>query len=218
MTSPNFFCAAYCAPSINRRMPQRCLRGLWLALWLTWLSGCALQPTNTPVATAPAVINTTPSASPTEVTIRELRRLQLMTPAQLAMARDAAREQFERDPAEFRRIQYALTVLASPISMADDERLAGLIEPLLMNAANDVNPTKANSAENVAALALAAVTLQNLQSRRKMREETNLRQRTQVAAKRDDREPEVRALKARVEELEKQLVALKSIERSVNRR
>ena len=55
--------------------------------------------------------------------------------------------------------------------------------------------------------------------RRKLREQLRESQVRLVAARRDEpREAETRALRAKVEDLEKKLNALKSIDRSVNRR
>jgi sirohydrochlorin ferrochelatase len=177
---------------------------LLLAVLLS--SGCALQPPAPVAVSIPAPIVREPSAA--ERLLTELARLQRLSPAALAETREAAREVFERDPAMFRRMQYAMTIFVAPTSPGDDDRLLGLVEPVL-------NTTQAvDEASRV--VALLAYT--SAASRKKIRDDATTVRRTNVTAKRDDREPEVRALKQRVDELEKQLLALKSIDRSVSHR
>jgi hypothetical protein len=192
-----------------QRLPQLPHAALLAALVLM-ISGCALQPPAPVQVSSPAAAPREPTAA--EHTLAELSRLQRLSPAELAQTRDAAREVFERDPAMFRRMQYAMTIFVAPMSPSDDDRLLTLLEPILNQATppDDTNRVLALLAQTSAA------------ARKKIRDDAVTARKTNVVAKRDDRrddrEPEVRALKQRVEELEKQLLALKSIDRSVTHR
>ena len=76
--------------------------------------------------------------------------------------------------------------------------------------------------QETATRVFAQMMLHTASSRKKLREEIAiLRSRSaSVAAayRRDEREPEMRTLRARIDDLEKQLAAMKSIDRSVTRR
>jgi hypothetical protein len=170
-------------------------------------AGCALQPP-VPPAPVPAPVAVKPRSAADDL-LAEISRLQKMSPSELAQTRESAREIFERDNATFRRMFYALTIFVAPMSSADDDRLLGLLEPVV----NRRVPTE-DADQTVAQLAYNATL-----ARKKARDDAAAsRPKTTVVGRRDDREPEVRALKSRVEELEKQLLALKSIDRSVSHR
>jgi hypothetical protein len=183
-------------------------------LTLLIISGCAVDGNRAPInreITPPAA----PQISAADELIAELMRLQAMPAAELISIRDAARDAFERDPAPFRRTRYMLALHASPASAADDERLLMLVEPIVAAAPTSTNGT------NAATTALAITIQQAALSRKRLREEiiaTRTRAANAANKPRDDREPEIRALKIKIEDLEKQLAALKSIERSVTRR
>jgi hypothetical protein len=140
-----------------------------------------------------------------------------MTPAALSAEKEAARDAFERDPVQFRRTRYLLALYASPASVADDEKLTALLDPVITATQDD---------NNLGLITMANLMQQALNTRKKLRDEINqVNKRLAVAtasannnAKRDDREPELRLLKLRVEELEKQIAAMKSIDKSVTRR
>jgi len=173
---------------------------------LLLVSGCALQPpAAVAIGTAAPVAR---EASPADLTFAELARLQRLSATELAQTRETAREVFERDPAMFRRLQYVMTIIVAPTSPSDDDRLLALVEPLV-----NANQAADEASRVVGLLAQAGAT-----ARKKIREEATPVRRTNVITKRDDREPEVRSLKQRVDELEKQLLALKSIDRSVSQR
>ena len=171
------------------------------------VAGCAtVAPPSIPATITQAPIKI---ASAADSLVAELARLQAMPPAALATVKESARDAFERDPADFRRVFYALTLFVAPSSPADDDRLLAIVEPLIISG----KPVE-EAARVVVALALA-----NAVARKKIRDEAILqRNRVAAAGKRDDREAENRVLKQRVDELEKQLVALKSINRSVTSR
>jgi hypothetical protein len=179
---------------------------------ITFINGCAIDNAaqrTAPVAPDPIVVK----ASAADALMQSLRELQNMPPAALVAEKDVAREVFERDPVQFRRLRYLLALHVAPASATDDAQLLSIVEPLL-NATTDDNDL------SIKTMALQMQLVAN--SRKKLREEiASIRSRTaNVAAnnKRDDREPEVRVLKQRIEELEKQIAAMKSIDRSVTRR
>lgn len=175
------------------------------------MSGCAID--HAAQRAVPVAASAVAKASAADALIQSLRELQNMPPAQLVAEKDVAREAFERDPVQFRRLRYLLALYAAPASATDDAQLLNIVEPLLIATADDSD------------LSIKTMVLQMQQvanSRKKLRDEiASIRSRTiNVAAnnKRDDREPEVRALKQRIDELEKQIAAIKSIDRSVTRR
>lgn len=180
-----------------------CVTVLFTGCALSRFSGQASQKAElSPVLPAPS---RQPSAADSLLT--DLARLQALPPAELARQREAARDTFERDPALFRRSHYLMTIFVGASSPADDERLLALVEPLLQST-DDATRVFGNIVQNAAA------------TRKRIRDEATQVQRNRIHAanRRDDREPEVRLLKQRVEDLEKQLVAIKSIDRSLTRR
>ncbi len=186
---------------------RRVLRMLLTGAGLVFFAGCALTtpPVTTP-APAPVVVK---SRSAADDLLTEIARLQKLSPGELAQTRDAAREVFDRDNATFRRMFYALTIFVAPVSPSDDERLLVLLEPIVSR----------RVATEDADLIVAQLAYNTTLARKKLRDDAAAsRPKTTVVGRRDDREPEVRALKSRVEELEKQLLALKSIDRSVSHR
>ncbi len=175
------------------------------------MSGCAVDHVAPHTAPVAPIVVAKPSSA--DALIQSLRELQNMSPAALLAEKDVAREAFERDPVQFRRLRYLLALYASPVVATDDTQLLSIVEPLLNATADDNDlsiKTMAHQMQQVA------------NSRKKLREDiATIRSRNiNIAAnnKRDDREPEVRALKQRIDELEKQIAALKSIDRSVARR
>jgi hypothetical protein len=177
-------------------------KALLFALVLLSLVGCAVQ-TAPPVAGVASPVVRVPSTA--DELILELGRLQALPPAQLLVERERAREHLERDGSASAQRHYVLTHLVAPVSPQDDERLLSMAE-------------RPDLVTDVSLRVLLAVARESAQARRKLREEIAAPKPRVAVARRDDREPEVRALKQRVEELEKQLAAIKSIEKSVARR
>lgn len=174
------------------------------------LAACAIQQ---PTPVAPTIVSApAPRPSVADDLLTTLRALQSLSASELASTRDIAREAFERDPAPHRRSRYLLTLAATAPSVTDDERLLTLIEPLLAMP----------SSHDAATVAISFIVQQAALSRKRLREEIALlRTRATSGAagvRRDERDTEVRTLKARIDDLEKQLAALKSIDRSVTRR
>lgn len=176
---------------------------------LLLLAGCAT--TQAPVVVQEALAPLARPASASELALAELARLQTLPPQEAALAREVAREALEREPSPARRGQYLMTLLVAPASPADDDRATALADATLNSATTD------NDVQRTLTV-LATMARENAATRKKLRDELAQQRGRVVNPKRDDREPEVRALKQRVDELEKQLVAIKSIERSVSRR
>ena len=136
---------------------------------------------------------------------------------ELAVERENARNQFQRNKSEYNRVKYALMMALAPVASAsaaqDDIELIGVIEPLIAGA-GAVSATPDSEVRALATLLYGVVN-----DRRKVRDQLRDTQSRLALAKKDDtRDAETRALRARVEELEGKLNALKSIDRSVNRR
>ena len=188
------------------------LPSIFLVGFVALLGGCAVD------NTAPRVASVTPSPvaakpSATDPLLRSIRELRNMTPTALAAGKDVAREAFERDPVKFRRLRYLLALNVAPATAVDDDRLISVVEPLLNTFTDDNDLLIKTIAEQIREAAL---------SRKKLRDEmASIRSRnanTAANSKRDDREPEMRTLRLRIQELEKQIAAMKSIDRSVTRR
>jgi polyhydroxyalkanoate synthesis regulator phasin len=153
------------------------------------LAGCATDFRGTAITPpAPAPVAPTPSA-----------------------ADEKHREAFEREGTTQNRLNYALTWYFSQTanaSAADEDKLSALIEPLAA-------ATNTDSASRT----IASVLQQSALARKRVRDDTRYAtQRAAVKPVEPNREAEVRQLRARIDDLEKQLAALKSIERSVTRR
>lgn len=156
-----------------------------------------------------------------------------MSPAELVLEKEKTRAEFNTEKSELNRMKLALLlILPTPATttaaalIADDAELAALVDPVASGAsANAVgaatvtgNP-ETRLAESEARV-LALLIQGSMQERKRLRDQSRDWQlRTQVA-KTDltKSEQEARILRTKMEELETQLAALKSIERSVTSR
>ena len=136
--------------------------------------------------------------------------------------RERSHSMFIADKSDFNRIKLAVLLASMPLAatpnVADDAELIALLEPLASraNTGTDGNPAIAKDTE-IRALAMLMYAM--AQDRKKLRDQWRDAQARLNALRRDDsKEMEARALRMRVEELEHKLAALKSIDRSVNRR
>jgi hypothetical protein len=208
------------------------IRAAAIAATLGWLSGCALESAKidrTPPPDPTIIMRpTAPSASDALQTL--LLQTKKMAPAELAIEKEKARAEFNADKSEINRIKLAL-LLALPAAgnasaaalAADDAELTTLVDPVAASAGTTTvvgtNNTEPRTSE--AELKVLALLIQsNVLERKRLREQArDAQSRTQVAkAELTKSEQEARILRTKVEELEKQLTALKSIERSVNSR
>lgn len=179
-----------------------------LAALATFLSGCALEPPRTDPEPPGAIA---PVAPPSEVErlLAYAVQTRRLDPREFAAAREQARSAFQLDRSDASRARYALLLAMTPSTPqgTEDVELIALIDPLV------------NGADDGEMRGLALLMQGIVQDRRKLREQLRDSQSRLAAARREEpKEAELRILRARIEELEKKLEALKSIDRSVNRR
>ncbi len=127
-----------------------------------------------------------------------------------ALDRESLKAIAARERTDFARIKYAMALSVSAASgLQEDAEIMAVLEPLVVNA----------PAADVELKSLALLLHGAAAERRRLRDQVRELQVKAGQARRDDtREAENRALRARIDELEAKLSALKSIDRSVNRR
>ena len=193
-------------------------RLLTILLFACLPMACTLEPRGATPPPEPRVIVQSAPPSEAEQLLAYAAKLRRLSPREFTVERDQLRANVLKDrsnpaQAQFNRIKYALllTVAVSlGTSASDDAELIGTLEPIV--------GTAGFSADNELRV-IANLVYSMAQERRKLRDqlrETNAR--IALAKREDNRDAEIRALRAQVEELEKNLQALKSIDRSVNRR
>ena len=192
---------------------------IWLALSLPCLlAACALEPkrTDTPPETRIVLQPALPSEA--DQLLNYMVKMRKLEAREYTTERENARNLFQQEKSDFNRIRYALMLIfpastSAVISAPDDTEVINLMEPLI--SAGGASNAAADSEVRVLATLLHATA----SDRRKMRELLRDTQARLNLAKKDDvRDAETRALRARVDELEAKLNALKSIDRSLNRR
>jgi hypothetical protein len=193
---------------------------LLLATIAALLAACTLERRPEDIPTPPARIVIQP-ASPSEADqlLSEAARWRSLDTREFNIERENARNRFVRGKSDFNRVRLALVLAfapaaASPASTSnDDNELTALLEPLL------TGPNAANTPGGWEIRALATLIFGMTSERRKIRDLLRDSQARLTLARKDDtRDAEARVLRARIEELEAKLDALKSIDRSVNRR
>lgn len=192
------------------------------------LAACALEPKR--VEPPPALVVVQPAlASESDQLLAYLMQTRKLDAREFAAEREQLRLLFQTDKSEFSRVKLALLIASTPsISSSaaanlvansnDDAELISLLDPLV----NNTGASKADAAtisQNTEIRALSMLIYGIAQDRKKLRDHWRESQARVAALRRDDtKEVEARALRARVEELEAKLDALKLIDRSVNRR
>ena len=144
----------------------------------------------------------------------------LLLPADFLLEKERARAEFIADKSSYKRVKLAMLIALSPpastsaAATADDSEIQGLVEPIAFN----TNPAQAS--DEPAVRGIAALLLSAAQERKRLREQLRDTMLRSQANRRDEisAQTEARILRTQVEELEKKLSALKSIERSVNSR
>jgi len=207
-------------------------RSAAIAALLGWLSGCALEPAKVDRVPTPdpTIIFQPAAASASDALQTLLLQARKMAPAELAIEKEKVRAEFNADKSEFTRIKLALLLTLSAPSnasaamlVADDAELTSLVDPVA-TAAGTTTVIGSSSTEprtSEAELKVVALLIQSsVQERKRLREQAREAQaRAQVTkAEVTKKEEEARNLRTKVEELEKQLAALQSIERSVTSR
>ncbi|MEP7156521.1 MAG: hypothetical protein ABI905_12155 [Betaproteobacteria bacterium] len=177
------------------------------------LAACAVEPKR--IETPPETRFVVQPALPSEADqlLAYATKMRKLEAREFAAERESARNQFMREKTDFNRIRYALLLAQfsghAATSAQDDAELISVIEPVAAGAAVPDSDVRT----------LAAILYGVVNDRRKVREQLReVQGRLAVAKKEDTRDAEARALRQRVEELETKLNALKSIDRSVNRR
>ncbi len=181
-----------------------------LASTLCLIGACTL-PART-VALAPETRLVIQPAPPSEAEqlLAFAYKFRKLEPREAAADRDALRAIAARERGDFARVKLAIALaLAAPLTAAEDAELLATLEPIVGGA----------SGADTEMRGLAIILHAAAADRRKLRDQVRELQAKASQARRDDtREAETRALRAKVEELEAKLLALKSIDRSVNRR
>jgi hypothetical protein len=190
-----------------------------IALLLTGLlAACALESGRIEAPATRIVVQPAPPSAADQL-LSQLAGMRQLEPREFAVARENTRNQFLRDKSDFNRIKYALILALVPVATStvsvsaaqDDVEFISLLEPLVAGTV-----VASGDAE---LRALATLVYGVVADRRKVREQLRDTLVKLALAKKDDtRDAEARALRVRVEELETKLDALKSIDRSVNRR
>ena len=182
-------------------------------------AGCALEPKKIEAPETRIIVQPAPPSQADQL-LSHVAAVRKLETREFTIERDSARNQFQHDRSDFNRVKYALMLALvpavatpSPSSAQDDSELISLTEPLITAA----GPTSISA--NRELRALATILHGIVSDRRRVREQLRDTQVRLAQARKDDtRDTEARALRARVEELEAKLNALKSIDRSVNRR
>ena len=184
------------------------------------VAGCVHERRPVDISTSPTPVVIQP-ASPSEADqlLSEVARWRSIDTREFSIERENARGRFMREKSDFNRVRLALSLaLLTPNALVangalEDAELAALLEPLL------TGPNAVSTPGGWEIRALATLLYGMTSERRKIRELLrDAQMRLVLARKVDARESEARALRARIEELEAKLEALKSIDRSVNRR
>lgn len=192
------------------------------------LAACALEPKRADPPPARVVVQPAPP-SETDQLLTYMMQTRKLDARELANEREQLRAIFQADKSEFNRVKLALVIAPAPLTSAtaaanlttnanDDAELITLLEPLVNN--NSASSTDALVVpQSFEIRALSTLIYGIAQDRKKLRDQWREAQARVNALRRDDtKEVEARALRARVEELEAKLAALKSIDSSVNRR
>ena len=188
------------------------------------LGACALEPKRIePPLTRVIVQPAMPSES--DQLLVYFAQVRKFDTRELASEREQMRNAFQLVKSEFNRVKLAILLASTPIALMtsaasanDDAELIGLLDPLVNGASSSSAGTSA-VANRVEISALASLVYGMAQDRKKLRDQRRETQARVNALRRDDsKDVEARALRAQVDELERKLAALKSIDRSVNRR
>jgi hypothetical protein len=181
------------------------------------IAACSLEPKRIDLPTTTRIIVQPATPSETDQLLAYAGKIRKLDAREFGLEREQVRAAFQRDKTDVSRVRYALLLASagSATSAIDDVELTTVIEPLAGTPPNSINGDTGSEELRTLAQVLHGMTLE----RRKLREQLRESQARLNLAKRDEvREGESRALRAKVDELEKKLSALKSIDRSVNRR
>ena len=186
-------------------------------------SGCAIQPTAvTPQVETRVIVERAPKLA-SELLLNYLLEARAMSAADLTAEKERVRVEFSLNKSEFNRMKLAILLALSPASLpnsapnpaigsSEDIELSNLLEPITYGVTANGN----SPAPDLRALATLIQAL--VHDRKKLRDQLKEAQSRTQTTRRDEvsSQTEARILRAKVDELEKKLDALKSIERSVS--
>ena len=192
------------------------------------LAACALEPKRAEPPPALVIVQPAPP-SETDQLLTYMMQTRKLDAREFATEREQLRILFQTDRSEFSRVKLAMLIASTPSTSSpaaanlvansnDDAELISLLEPLVNNTgASNADASVTPQTSEIRALAMLIYGI--AQDRKKLRDQWRESQARVTALRRDDtKDAEARTLRARVEELEAKLAALKSIDRSVNRR
>ncbi len=193
----------------------------FLIVLLCLLNACALDQKRAELPVTRLIVQPAPPSEADQL-LAYLLQARKFEAREFAAEREQSRSLFQANKSDFNRIKLAVLLASMPLTanpnVVDDAELIALLEPMASrtNAVTEGNPAIAKDTE-VRALAMLIYAM--AQDRKKLRDQWRDAQARLNALRRDDsKEMEARVLRTRVEELEHKLAALKSIDRSVNRR
>ena len=197
------------------------LKLIFLLASICLFGACALEPKRVEPLVA-RTIEQVAASSEVDQLLAYMMQSRKLDARELAAEREQMRNTFHSEKSEFNRVKLAMLLTSSTATSAasanDDAELAALLEPLVRGA-NASTTDAAMDAQKTEVRALAMLLAGMAQERKKLRDLLRETQTRLSTLRRDDtKEMEVRALRSRVAELERNLAALKSIDRSVNRR
>ncbi len=179
-----------------------------------FLQGCNLLPTRL-ARLSPEMPPAAQQSSETEQLLSYVLQARLLTPAEFGLEKDRVRAELATEKSSRNRIKLAILIaFSAPLTTVsgtqEETELLSLIEPLAFS------PGASPSSAEPGIRAIATL-LQNMaQDRRRLREVVA---RSQTSRREEaNAQAEARILRMQLEDLEKKLNALKSIERSVTSR
>lgn len=208
-------------------------KSLLLLVPISWLGACAIEPR---LAQPPATRVILQPAAPSEADQLLLYVLQTrkLDAREFVAERDQVRNAFQSEKTEYNRVKLAVLLASAPTSLvsptpatisastSDDTELIALLEPLARDTATSIAEASSKERKDDSRMeirALATLLYGMAQDRKKLRDQwREVQTRLNALRKDDTKDAEARVLRARIEELERNLAALKSIDRSVNRR
>ena len=197
------------------------LRLILLLAHICLFGACAIEPKRVepPVA---RMIERVVAPSEVDQLLAYMMQSRKLDARELATEREQMRNIFQTEKSEFNRVKLAMILTSSTATSAasanDDAELTALLEPMVRGANASITDA-AMDAQKTEVRALAMLLAGTAQERKKLRDLLRETQTRLNTLRRDDtKEMEIRALRSRVAELERNLAALKSIDRSVNRR
>lgn len=204
------------------------LKFILLLVPVSLLGACALEPRRFEPPVTPVMVRPAPPSEADRL-LAYMVQTRKLDAREFATEREQMRNAFQTEKSEFNRVKLAILLTSVPASLMsstatahanEDTELVALLEPLATNTIANTTATDVSTLEPKSEIRALAMLIHGMaQDRKKLRDQWRETQARLNTTRRDDtKEAESRALRARVEELERNLAALKSIDRSVNSR